>query len=169
MKKTNLSEYDQLPDGSKFNIGIVVSEWNADITNALLEGCKDTLIKSGVKMEKIEIVYTPGSFELPQGAALLAQNKKFDAIITLGCVIKGETSHNEYINTSVAILLNQMAVATGIPHIFGLLTPNDHQQAVDRSGGKHGNKGVEAATTALKMADLNHKLSGIKKNIGFNK
>ncbi len=169
MKKTNLSDYNQLPDGSNFTVGIVVSEWNSDITNALLEGCKNTLIQSGVKTDNIETVYTPGSFELPQGAALLAQHKKFDALITLGCVIKGETSHNEYINTSVALLLNQMAVATGIPHIFGLLTPNDHQQAVDRAGGKYGNKGIEAAITALKMAELNHRLSNKKNNIGFNK
>lgn len=169
MKKTNLSEQNNLPDGSRYSFGIVVSEWNSEITNALLEGCRDTLLISGVKPEKIEVITTPGSYELPQGAAMIAQNKKFDAIITLGCVIKGETSHNEYINTSVAILLNQMAVASGIPHIFGLLTPNDYQQAVDRAGGKHGNKGIEAAATALKMADLNYRLSGTKNNIGFKK
>lgn len=166
----NLSTYDEsnLPSAENMKIGIVVADWNEKITHALYQGCFDTLIKHGVEEDKIETVQVPGAFELTVAAKMLLQNKKLDAVICIGCVIKGETSHNEYINNSVAIGLTNLGVMSGIPCIFGLLTPNDEQQAIDRSGGKYGNKGVEAAVTALRMAGLKHDLKKAeKKSIGF--
>lgn len=168
-KKQNLSQYEELPDGSDLHIGIVVSEWNSNITNALLEGCKETLITANVPEKNIKIIHVPGTFELPQGATLLMQSTKVDAVINIGCVIKGDTNHNEYINTSVATILNQIAAATKIPQIFGVLTPNTMLQGEERSGGKHGNKGVEVAVTALKMARLKKQLTSARTGIGFSK
>lgn len=167
----NLSVYDEnnLPDASELKFGIIVSDWNEEITHALYEGCYDTLIKHGAKEENIHTLQVPGAFELPQGARILAKNKSMDATICLGCVIKGETSHNEYINMSVAQTLQNLAIATGKPFIFGLLTPNDKQQALDRAGGKYGNKGVEAAVTALRMAGLSKSFKGENSSIGFGK
>lgn len=166
----NLSKYnpEDIPDSKELCLGIVVSDWNEDITHALYEGCFDTLIKHGVEEKNIHTVQVPGSFELSAGAKLIASNKKLDAVICLGCVIKGETAHNEYINQAVATGLTTLSVMTGKPFIFGLLTPNDHEQAKDRAGGKHGNKGVEAAVTALRMAHLKQTLSNPPKGIGFN-
>lgn len=166
----NLSVYnsDTMPEGKPFSFGIVVSEWNTTITHALYEACFDTLIKHGVLEENIHVIQVPGAFELTAGARMISNRHKCDAVIALGCVIKGETSHNEYINMAVAHGLSNLSIATGKPFIFGLLTPNDQQQAEDRAGGKYGNKGVEAATTALRMADLGGKLNnGSKKQIGF--
>jgi len=165
----NLSQYDEasMPSAEKMSFGIVVSEWNKDITHALYKACYDTLIKHGAKAENIYTEQVPGTFELPVGAKIIATSEKTDAVICLGCVIKGETSHNEYINQSVAIALANMSIASGKPFIFGVLTPNDHQQALDRAGGKHGNKGVEAATTAIRMAELKEKRGSAKQKIGF--
>ena len=159
-KKVNLSEYNPevIPSGEDFNIGIVVSEWNPTITNSLLEGAYTTLQKHGVKDENIAVEHVPGSFELPTGAKLMLKYGKYDAIICLGCVIQGETRHFDFICEAVANATAQLAMAENRPIIFGLLTTNDMQQALDRSGGKHGNKGVEAAVTALKMAALRAKL-----------
>lgn len=166
----NLSDYnsENIPDSSDLQIGIVVSDWHKEITHKLYEGCFDTLTKHGVKKENIHSVQVPGSFELTSGAKILASNKKVDAVITLGCVIKGETTHNEYINQAVAAGLTTLSVMSSKPFIFGLLTPNDEQQALDRAGGKYGNKGVEAAVTALRMAHLKLSLSSAPKGIGFN-
>lgn len=165
----NLSTYkeEDLPDGGEFKIGIIVADWNEKITHALYEGCYDTLIKHGVKEENIQTVQVPGTFELPQGARILNKSKVMDATICIGCVIKGETSHNEYINMSVAQALQNMAIATGKSFIFGVLTPNSMEQAEDRAGGKYGNKGVEAAVTALRMAGLSTLLKTESKSIGF--
>lgn len=156
-----------MPSAANFSFGIVVAEWNTEITHALYQGCYDTLIEHGTLPENIYTAQVPGTFELPMGARLLAQNKKVDVLICLGCVIKGETSHNEYINQSVANALQQLGLTSGKPCIFGVLTPNDQQQALDRAGGKHGNKGIEAATTAIRMADLRNQLGNEKKSIGF--
>lgn len=152
----NLSDYasEEVPDGSSFSMGVVVSRWNETITNALWEGCRETLLKHGVAQENLFLEWVPGAFELPVGARLLLGRRKLDAVICLGCVIKGETAHNEYINHAVATGLVNLGLTTGKPVIFGVLTPNDQQQALDRAGGKHGNKGVEAAQTALQMAAL---------------
>ncbi|MBL7774390.1 MAG: 6,7-dimethyl-8-ribityllumazine synthase [Saprospiraceae bacterium] len=165
----NLSEYDagNVPDASACSFGIVVAEWNAAITHALYEGCYDTLLQHGAKAENIHTIQVPGSFELPAGARLLHGRKNPDAVICLGCVIKGETNHNEYINQAVANGLVNLSIATGKPFIFGVLTPNDEVQALERAGGKHGNKGVEAAVTAIRMAALKRELTEPGKKIGF--
>ena len=152
-----------------FSFGIIVSDWNPAITHALLEGCTNTLSASGILAENIQTIHVPGAFELPIGARLLAQRfPNYDAFICLGCVIKGETRHDEYINTSVAIALQNMSVSSGKPFIFGVLTTENEEQAMDRAGGKLGNKGIQCAETALKMAALKKELhdSG-KKKIGF--
>jgi 6,7-dimethyl-8-ribityllumazine synthase len=165
----NLSEYNErnIPSATGMKFGIVVSDWNAEITHALYQGCYDTLVKHGAAEADIEVIQVPGSFELPAAARILADRKKPDALICLGCVIKGETSHNEYINTAVANTLANLSVMYAKPFIFGLLTPNDEQQARDRAGGKHGNKGVEAAVTAIRMAALSKELGKAGSKIGF--
>lgn len=165
----NLSDYDDsnLPDARELSFGIVVADWNKDITHTLYQGCLDTLLKHGANEENIHVVQVPGAFELPSGGRILAGREKLHAVICLGCVIKGETQHDEYINNAVAQGLVNLSIATGKPFIFGLLTPNTHEQAVDRAGGKYGNKGVEAAATALRMAALYQEKSGGKKTIGF--
>ena len=152
----NLSDYDHnaVPSGKGKRFGIVVSEWNSAITKTLLQGAIDTFRFHGVADSDIVIDFVPGTFELPFGAKKLSQHSHVSAVICIGCVIKGETKHDEYINSSVAFALQQLNVEHNIPFIFGVLTPNNEQQALDRAGGKHGNKGVEAAVTALKMASL---------------
>lgn len=171
-KDKNLSIYDEqnIPSAADMLIGIVVADWNKEITHALYEGCYDTLLKHGAKAENIETIQVPGSFELTAGARLLAGSKKLDGVICLGCVIKGETSHNEYINHAVAHGLTNLSIATGKPFIFGLLTPNDMQQAIDRAGGKYGNKGIEAAVTAIRMIELKKQMANegiMKTGLGF--
>jgi 6,7-dimethyl-8-ribityllumazine synthase len=165
----NLSAYkkSEIPSASDLSFGIITSEWNEEITDALYKACFDTLIEHGAKEENIHSIWVPGTFELPAGARMLAQKHKLDALVCLGCVIKGETSHNEYINQSVAQALQNMAIASGKPFIFGVLTPNSMQQALDRAGGVHGNKGVEAAVTAIKMAALKKSLGSGESKIGF--
>ncbi len=165
----NLSEFGPkgLPDASEKKFGIVVSEWNTEITSALAKGCMETLQAAKVATENIHRLDVPGSFELTVGAKLLIKRHSLDAVICLGCVIKGETSHNEYINQAVAHGLTTLSIASSVPCIFGLLTPNDEQQAKDRAGGKHGNKGIEAAYTALWMAENKHKLQDNPHKIGF--
>lgn len=165
----NLSSYDDsnMPSASEMRFGIVVAEWNAHITHALYEGCIETLLKHGAWADNIHAVQVPGSFELPSAARMLIGAKKLDAVIALGCVIQGETKHNEYINTAVANGLVQLGMASGIPCIFGVLTPDDEQQALDRAGGQHGNKGVEAAITAIRMAALKKSIGAGNQKIGF--
>jgi 6,7-dimethyl-8-ribityllumazine synthase len=165
----NLSTYDEsnLPSAAGLSFGIVVSDWNTDITHALYQGCLDTLVKHGVSEDDIRTAQVPGSFELPVGAKIMAGVKRFDAIICLGCVIKGETQHDEYINNAVATGLTNLSIASGIPCIFGVLTPNTHEQALERAGGKHGNKGVEAAVTAIRMASLRKELAKPTAKIGY--
>lgn len=169
-KKTNLSQYSVSPseENREMIIGIVASQWNEQIMSQLLKGCKQTLLEEGIEEENIEVVHVPGSFELPTGARMLDDKINADAIICLGCVIKGETAHNEYINQSVSQGLMQLGIMRSKPFVFGVLTPNDMAQAEDRAGGKHGNKGVEAAVTALKMAALRRNLQLPKKTIGFS-
>ena len=152
----NLSSYnvDEVPSGENKIFGIVVSEWNPEITNALLEGAVETLKLKEVDEKDIHIQYVTGSFELPFGASSLLEKKKISAVLCLGCVIQGETRHFDFICDAVANGIMQVSLKKEIPVIFGLLTTNTLEQAKDRSGGKHGNKGIEAAITALKMADL---------------
>ncbi len=167
----NLSVYDEnnVPDASEMKLGIVVADWNAHITHVLYQGCVETLLKHGASEENIFTVQVPGSFELTSGARILNGQQSLDAVICLGCVIKGETSHDEYINMAVAQGLTHLGLTTGRPHIFGLVTTNNEQQALDRAGGKHGNKGVEAAVTAIRMVHLKKApVTGKeKRSIGF--
>lgn len=165
----NLSQYDEsnIPDAAEMSFGIVVAAWNGHITNALYQGCYDTLIKHGAKAENIHTAQVPGSFELPVGAQMIAAHRNPEAVICLGCVIQGETRHNEYINNAVASALTHLGIASGKPFIFGVLTPNDEEQALERAGGKYGNKGIEAAVTAIRMAALKRSLAGVKTRIGF--
>ena len=151
----NLSEYDfnSVPDASDMRIGIVVSEWNKNITEKLLEGACNTLEKHGVKAEDIVVKRVPGSFELTYGARKLAENKELDAIIILGCVVRGDTPHFDYVCSGVTQGITELNLMYDIPFIFGLLTTDTMQQSEDRAGGKHGNKGDEAALTAIKMVD----------------
>lgn len=145
---------ENLPSAGPYQFGIVVSEWNEEITGALLQGAIEGLSLAGAKAENTIIKYVPGSFELTAGASLLLQNKKLDAIICLGCVIQGETRHFDFICDAVANGITQLSIQYNKPVIFGVLTPNTMQQAIDRAGGKYGNKGFEAGVTAIKMAHL---------------
>ena len=156
----NLSSYDssKMPDAQDFRIGIVVSEWNTEITGALCKGACETLLKNGVDEENISITYVPGTFELTLGAQMLAENSILDALIVLGCVIQGETRHFDFICQGVTQGILELNIKYNMPFIFGVLTTNNLQQAQERAGGKHGNKGDEAAVTAIKMIHLQKKL-----------
>ena len=153
----NLSDYDPttMPDASAMKVGIVVAEWNYEITSKLLEGAVNTLIANGVKESNIVIKWVPGSFELVFGARVIADGSDLDAVIVLGCVIRGGTPHFEYVCSGVTQGITQLNLTEKIPFIFGLLTNDTMQQSIDRAGGIHGNKGDEAAVTAIKMAALN--------------
>ncbi len=152
----NLSVFstENLPDVSGKKFAILVAEWNEDITEALAAGAVKTLLQYGVLEQNIVKRYVPGSYELSFGAQVMARRPDIDAVIAIGCVIQGETRHNDYINNAVAQGLTQVSLKYDKPVIFGVLTPNTHQQAVDRAGGIHGNKGDEAAITAIKMVGL---------------
>ena len=152
----NLSDFnkDSLPDSSDMKIGIVISQWNNKITDGLFNGAFTTLIESGVSENNIEKIEVPGSFELIFGAKILSRNE-VDAIICLGSVIQGETKHFDYVCQAVSNGIKDLNITLDIPVIFGVLTDNTMEQALNRSGGKHGNKGIEAAVTAIKMAHLN--------------
>jgi 6,7-dimethyl-8-ribityllumazine synthase len=153
----NLSDYDpnSMPDASAMKVGIVVAEWNYDITSRLKDGAVNTLLKNGVKEENIFVQWVPGSFELVFGARAMAALSDVDAVIILGCVIRGETPHFDYICSGVTQGITQLNLTEDIPFVFGLLTNENMQQSIDRAGGIHGNKGDEAAVTAIKMIALN--------------
>ncbi len=152
----NLSDYDpnSIPNASGMRFAIVVSEWNAEITNKLKDGAYDTLLKFGAKPENITVIYVPGSFELIYGAKRAVESIRPDAVIGLGCVIKGDTPHFDYVCSGVTQGFAQLNTEGDIPYIFGLLTTNNMRQSEDRAGGKLGNKGVEVAITAIKMAKI---------------
>lgn len=156
MSTINLSDYDpdSVPDAGKMRFGIVVSDWNREVTWSLLNGAISTLKKHGTEEKNIVIKHVPGSFELTLGAQFLAEYDDLDAVICLGCVIQGETPHFTYICQGVTQGITQLNMEYNIPFIFGVLTTNNQLQATDRAGGKHGNKGDEAAVTAIKMAAL---------------
>lgn len=156
MSTTNLSSYDKesVPNAVKMRFGIVVADWNKEVTWSLLEGAVKTLKEHGATDNNIVVSHVPGSFELTLGAQFLAEYEDLDAIICLGCVIQGETPHFTFICQGVTQGITQLNLEYNIPFIFGVLTTNTQQQAVDRAGGKLGNKGDEAAVTAIKMAAL---------------
>ncbi len=151
----NLSNFtSSLPLIQGVKIGIVVAEWNEQVTFALRDGAIQTLKKAGITDEQILITYVPGSFELPLGAQFFLESNTVDAVICIGCVIQGETPHFTFICDAVAQGIMRLNLDYNRPVIFGVLTTLNLQQALDRSGGKHGNKGDEAAFTALKMLAL---------------
>ncbi|MDR1864629.1 MAG: 6,7-dimethyl-8-ribityllumazine synthase [Bacteroidales bacterium] len=154
-------------DTEGMRIGIVVSQWNSEITRALEAGAVQTLEKYGMSKDDIVVRYVPGSFELTVGALLMTEYVDMDAVICLGCVIQGETPHFDYICRGVSFGLTKIAAETGIPIIFGVLTTLNKEQALERAGGIHGNKGEEAALTAIRMItlkwDMMDEAAGIKK------
>ncbi|MHB1176909.1 MAG: 6,7-dimethyl-8-ribityllumazine synthase [Daejeonella sp.] len=144
----------EIPSAHEYRFGIVVSQWNAEVTGALYDGACNELIKNGALVENIIAIQVPGSFELTSGADLLLASQKLDAVICLGCVIQGETRHFDFICNAVANGITNVSIKYNRPVIFGVLTTDNLQQAKDRSGGKHGNKGEEAAVTAIMMARI---------------
>lgn len=166
----NLSDYnpDLMPDKKKVSTqqyAIAVADWNSKITHSLLQGAIDSLVENGVELSQIKIVHVPGTFELTFAAKQLLDDyyciidgikvHKYSAIIVLGCVIQGDTPHFDYVCQGVTYGISNLNTRTdGCPVIFGVLTTNTLQQALDRAGGKHGNKGIEAAVTAIKMANI---------------
>lgn len=156
----NLSSYDpnKVPNASNMRVAIAVAEWNSNITNNLLEGACNTLIRHGVTPENIIVAHVPGTFELTFAAQQLAESEEPDAVIVLGCVVKGDTPHFDYVCQGVTTGITKLNTMFGIPFIFGVLTTDNMQQAEDRAGGIHGNKGDEAAITAIKMYDFVCKL-----------
>lgn len=156
MATTDLSAYDMnsVPSAEGMKFGIVVSEWNYEITGSMAQSAIDTLKKHGAKDENITVKHVPGSFELTLGGQFFGQYTDVDAVICLGCVIQGETRHFDFVCQGVTQGMTELNLGYGIPFIFGLLTTENQQQAIDRSGGKHGNKGDECAVTAIKMVAL---------------
>lgn len=143
-----------VPDASDMRIGIVVSEWNDNITEALLNGAVETLKKYGVRERNIVIKSVPGSFELVFGCSQMSRSGLVDAVIAIGCIVRGDTPHFEYISSGTTQGLVNLNMKNDVPVIFGLLTTNNMQQAEERSGGLLGNKGNEYAVTAIKMAEF---------------
>jgi 6,7-dimethyl-8-ribityllumazine synthase len=156
----NLSVFstEGLTDISQKTFAIVVAEWNTEVTEKLFEGAYQTLINFGADARRILRGNVPGSYELTLGAQWYAELEQVDAVIALGSVIQGETKHNDYINHAVAQGLTNLSLKFSKPIIFGVLTPNNMEQALDRAGGKHGNKGDEAAITAIKMLALKEQI-----------
>jgi 6,7-dimethyl-8-ribityllumazine synthase len=157
----NLSDYDisAVPSAAGYKFGLVVAEWNNEITDALAQGAVDTLVKHGASKEDILIERVPGTFELSIGAQFMLEYTESDAVICIGCVIQGETPHFNYICQGVTQGITSVGLEYNIPVIFGVLTTNTLEQAQDRADGKHGNKGIEAAITAIKMAVLQDEMS----------
>ncbi|WP_430613738.1 6,7-dimethyl-8-ribityllumazine synthase [Flavobacterium sp. JP2137] len=153
----NLSEYNKatLPDAKEFTVGIVVSEWNDQVTNGLFAGAQAALLDCGLLPENLVRWDVPGSFELIFGAKKMIETLEVDAVIVIGCVIKGETMHFEFVCEGVTHGIKDLNLISEVPVIFCVLTDNNEQQSLDRSGGIHGNKGTEAAVAALKMIALN--------------
>jgi len=158
----NLSHYDKntVPNAKDLRFGIVVSEWNEDITSGLYNGAIEALLENGAGEDNIVTWQVPGSFELIYGSKRMIETQKVDAVIAIGSVIQGETKHFDFVCEAVAQGIKDLNVQTDVPVVFCVLTDNTLQQAIDRSGGIHGNKGTEAAIVAIRMAEL-RKLSAI--------
>jgi len=152
-------QIEDVPSANAMRFGIVVAEWNAEITEAMCEAAIATLQKYGADENSIIKQYVPGSFELPLAAQFMAESDKVDAVICLGCIIQGETKHFDFIADSVANGIQNVAMKYSLPVIFGVLTPNNIEQARDRAGGKHGNKGEDAAIAAIKMTHIKRTLN----------
>lgn len=156
----NLSEYnrDFVPNGADFKIGIVVSEWNENITLNLLKGAKEALLENGVKEENIIVRFAPGTYELPLASQFLLEHAGVDGVVAIGSVVQGETKHFDFVCEGAAQGIKDVNLKYNKPVAFCVLTDNTMQQAIDRSGGKHGNKGIECAVACLKMVGLQHSL-----------
>lgn len=165
----NLSNFEgsDVPNAAEMKFGIVWAEWNHTITNGLMQGAYDTLIKHGAKAENIITKTVPGAFELTLGGQYMAELGQVDAVICIGCVIQGDTKHFDFICDAVAKGITNLNLKYNMPFIFGVLTVNTQEQAEDRTGGKHGNKGDEAAVTAIKMLGLKKSFELNKAKIGF--
>lgn len=162
----NLSDYDKenLPEAKDFKFGIVVSEWNADITENLFKGAMEVFSETKIKPENIIRWNVPGSFELIYGCKKMQESlPELDAVIAIGSVIQGETKHFDFVCEGVTQGIKDLNIQSDIPVVFCVLTDDNKQQSIDRSGGKHGNKGSEAAVVAIKMADLRKKADQLKK------
>ena len=142
------------PNGARRSVGVVVARFNGEVTTRLLDGAIAALEEAGVERDRIDVVPVPGAFELPLGAMALARTRRYSCVIALGCVIRGETPHFDYVAAEAASGLQVAALETGIPVSFGVLTCDTREQADARAGGPHGNKGAEAARSALEMADV---------------
>ncbi len=161
-KNKNLSSFaTSLPSAADMRFGIVVAEWNPEVTEALLSGAVRTLRAAGCSEHDIQIKYVPGTFELSLGAQFFAEYTDVDAVIALGCVIQGETRHFDYICQSVTQGITQLTLQYNMPIAFGVLTVDNMQQALDRAGGKHGNKGDEAAAAAIKMVKMQDDMDAV--------
>ncbi len=159
-KNHNLSLIDTpLPSAADMKFGVVVAEWNPHITGAMAEGAVKTFMEAGCPEANITVKYVPGTFELPLGAQFFAEYTDVDAVVVLGCVIQGDTRHFDYVCDGVTQGVTQLSLNCNIPIGFGVLTVNDEQQALDRCGGKLGNKGDEAAATVIKMVALQQEMA----------
>ena len=169
MATVNLSDYKplEIENAGDLNIGIVFSEWNNFITHSLRDACLGILEKEGVNKENIKVFEVPGAFELSYAAMQLCKEKKYDAVIAIGCVIRGETPHFDYVCSAVAQGIKDCNILTDVPTIFCVLTDDTKDQSLARSGGDLGNKGVEAAVTALQMIRFKKNLGRKKSPIGF--
>jgi 6,7-dimethyl-8-ribityllumazine synthase len=152
----NLSEYNRefIPNGADFKIGIVVSEWNEKITLNLLKGAKQALTDNGVLEENIDVRFVPGAFELPLGCQFMCEKGHVDGVVAIGVVIQGETKHFDFVCEGATQGIKDVNLKYNTPVSFCVLTDNDEQQSIDRSGGKHGNKGIECAIACMKMIAL---------------
>ncbi|MCU7614414.1 6,7-dimethyl-8-ribityllumazine synthase [Chryseobacterium sp. GMJ5] len=171
MATVNLSDYKPLDitNAEDFSIGIVFSEWNDFVTHNLRDAALEILKKEGVKPENIRVFSVPGAFELNYASMQLCKERRFDAVISIGCVIRGETPHFDFVCDAVAQGIKDCNILTDTPTIFCVLTDDTKEQSIARSGGDLGNKGVEAAVTALSMINFKRNLSDKKGNIGFGK
>ena len=168
LKNLSSIEGSDVPHAEGMKFGIVWAEWNHEITHALKQGAYNTLLKHGARPGDIVVRTVPGSFELTLGAQYLAEYSNVDAVICIGCVIQGDTKHFDFICESVAKGITDLNIKYNMPFIFGVLTPNTQQQALDRAGGIHGNKGDEAAVTAIKMLGLRNSLKR-STSVGYGK
>lgn len=165
-KKKDLSQFNSpLPSAEEMKFGIVVSEWNNEVTDELLKGAVRTLREAGCAEHNILIKYVPGTFELPLGAQFFAEYTDVDAVIALGCVVQGDTRHFDFICSGATQGIMQLQITWNMPIAFGVLTTNNMQQALDRAGGKHGNKGDEAAATAIQMVRIQNDMEQSAENI----
>ena len=164
-KNLDLHENRNLQSIAGKKVGLVVSEWNSDVTDKLIEGCLEALKAHGLTDNDLQTTYVPGSYELSFGAQKLAQKESIDGVVVLGCIIQGETRHFDFISSAVAHGITDVSLKYDKPVIFGVLTPDNQEQALDRAGGKHGNKGYEAGITLVKMLNAFGRKSSTR--IGF--